>query len=91
MAQAQQRANNSGGKWCVERLPMGYLYGETLRSRAASGLVLSERGYAPLLQNSETCARTCPALPGDSRGIYGDLWGEGADLRATTFNFSPGG
>jgi len=50
MAQAQQRAKNGRGGWYVERLPLGYLYGETLRSRAAPGLVLSEREYSPFFR-----------------------------------------
>jgi len=74
MAQAQQRANNSGGKWCVERLPMGYLYGETLRSRAASGLVLSERGYAPFFRTPKHAhghALLCLVIQGGYTETFG--------------------
>ncbi len=50
MAQAQQYAKDGQQSWSVERLPLGYLYGETLQSRVASELILSERVYSPFFK-----------------------------------------
>lgn len=45
-AKAYKRGLN-GDRFSPEKLPLGHLYGENLRSRHVPGLILSERRYSP--------------------------------------------
>jgi AraC family transcriptional regulator len=74
MAQAQHYPTSGGEEWHVERLPPGSLYGEALRSRVLTGLVLSERRYAPFFRTPKHAhghALLCLVIQGGYTETFG--------------------
>jgi AraC family transcriptional regulator len=73
------------------RLPPGYFYGETLRSRKLASFELPERVYSPHFKtprHSHKRALICFVIQGEYTGIYGSRTRE---CKAWSLLFHPAG